>query len=428
MGRLLDVSHYRYVAGWHARLIGDLAAAEHLVAEALEQTLAAGVPFPSALCHQALALLCHERGQGESARAHLAEARNLGRRMGSKIVECSCLLAEAELAFSAGDAERGRVALASGLAIAAHEGYGNVHWWRPEALASLCARALDAGIETTYVRRLVQRRRLQPPGDEAPPEAWPWRVQVHALGRFEARVDGKLVTLTGRAPRKPLALLKALVAFGSRGVAEREIADALWPDADGDLAQQSLAVTLHRLRKLLGDDEAIRRHEGRLDLDNERVWTDVAALGACLEKSAQSNPEERASLVDRALRLYRGPLLAGDEEPWIPAPRERFRARFVQELGNVARAAEQSGDVDRAIHWYQQALEVDDRAEELYRSLMALYLRHGRRAEMLALYQRCLATLSSSLGVSPSPETEKLLRTAAAASHGMQVPLKAPEA
>ena len=409
--RLLDASHYRYVAAWSARLRGDAESAVRLLTEALEQTMAAGVPFPSALCHHGMALLRSELGDPEGARAHLEQARAIGRRMNSQILECSCLLAEAEIAYARGDAAAGRAALAAAFGIGRREGYGNVHWWRSDAASLLCARALEAGIEVEYVQGLISSRALEPPAGELP-EAWPWRIRVHALGRFDVQVGGQPVAVVERAQRKPLELLQALVAFGGRAVTERQLADALWPDADGDLAQQSLAVTLHRLRRLLRDDESVRRHEGQLDLDPRRIWVDVAALDACLGKAANADPHDRARLVDQALRLYRGPLLAGHDAAWTVAPRERVRARFVRELGEVARACETAGDNDRAIGAYLRALEVDDRAEELYRRLMAVYARLGRRAEMLALYQRCRATLKTALGVPPSPETEAILRSA----------------
>ena len=54
--------------------------------------------------------------------------------------------------------------------------------------------------------------------------------------------------------------------------------DALWPEADGDMAQQSFATALHRLRQLLGNEKAIQRQEGQLTLDDRFCWVDVWAF------------------------------------------------------------------------------------------------------------------------------------------------------
>ncbi len=70
-------------------------------------------------------------------------------------------------------------------------------------------------------------------------------------------------------------MLKALIAFGGKDVGETRLSDALWPDAEGDAARTSFDTTLHRLRKLIGNDKAIVINEGLLSLDDRKVWTDV---------------------------------------------------------------------------------------------------------------------------------------------------------
>ena len=52
-------------------------------------------------------------------------------------------------------------------------------------------------------------------------------------------------------PKKPLELLKAIIAFGGSNVATERICDALWPDADGDRALNSFKFAIHQLRRLL---------------------------------------------------------------------------------------------------------------------------------------------------------------------------------
>ena len=79
----------------------------------------------------------------------------------------------------------------------------------------------------------------------------------YALGRFEIVKEGTPLRFNGKAQQKPLAMLKALIALGGRNVSEFHIAEALWPDSDGDMQHQSLATTLYRLRQILGEKEMI---------------------------------------------------------------------------------------------------------------------------------------------------------------------------
>jgi ATP/maltotriose-dependent transcriptional regulator MalT/DNA-binding SARP family transcriptional activator len=400
------IAHCHYQAGWAALLEGNLQAA-HAHAELAEQQITqAGAYFGIMVTRLAVAQTTFERGDHEAARKRLAEATRMARAMRSAHVEYMCLLVDAQFALVTGHEDAAADAVRRAFALGREHGFLAGAWSRRDVLARLAGLALERGIEVEYARKLVHVHRLAPDARSQALETWPWQIRIHALGTFEVEIDDRAVEFVGRAQRKPIELLKALVAFGGRAVTERQIADALWPDADGDLAQQSLAVTLHRLRKLLRSDEAIRRHEGRLDLDPQRVWTDVGALQSCLNSAAATDDRDRETVLKRFSTLYRGPLLRGDDAPWIVAPRERLRARFVRELGEVARAAEARGDTDRAIECYVDAIEADERAEELYRRLIGLYGRLGRRAEMLALYQRCRATLAATLGVHPSPETE----------------------
>jgi DNA-binding SARP family transcriptional activator len=66
---------------------------------------------------------------------------------------------------------------------------------------------------------------------------------------------------------------------------------------------------------------------------------------------------------------------------------------------------------DKAVECFERSLEVDDLAEELYRDLMSCYWQLGRRAAALSVYERYKETLSTKLGVEPSPETKTLRET-----------------
>ena len=416
--QLVRMAHYHYLAGWAAILEHDLPAA-HAHTEAAERlTTEAGVYFGIIACRNALAQTLFERGEREVARARMAESLAMAQAMQSHHLEHFCRLVEADWAFRDGDEAAGLSALRIAFSLGREHGFVACGFWRPDVVARVCARALSAGIEAEYARRLVQVHRLVPDPTGPVCEDWPWAVRIRALGTFQVEIESRAATFANRAQRKPLSLLKALVAAG-RPVPERDLADALWPDAEGDAAHQALGVTLHRLRRLLRDDSAVRRHEGNLDLDATRVWSDVAALESCLDRMDRAAVEESARLADAAIRLYRGPLLAGDDEPWIVAPRERLSSRFRRAILDVARALEQKGEVEQAIRCYVRAIELDESAEEIHRALIHLYHRLGRRAEAKTAYERCRAALATTLRVTPSPETQALVSDTVDAPRGL---------
>jgi DNA-binding SARP family transcriptional activator len=371
------------------------------------------------------------RSEHAAAIDHLSGARELVRSTGSNIFEFMGHLTEARIAFGAGDEHGGLVALRAGMELGRKQGYVNLlWWWEPEEMARLCMKAVEARIEPAYAVELMRRRNLFP---EIPPmeiEEWPWKIRIYTLGRFGVVRDGKRVTFSGKAQQKPLLLLKALIALGGRDVPREMLADALWPDADGDLALQSLSVNVRRLRKLLGDETAIQTSEGRITLSNRVCWVDCWAFKrvfAHAEKARQEggtpgSAHSSTALLEKALVLYKGDFLEEEKErPWALSLRERLRGKFLRAVMEAGRRHEAAGEWEKALACYRKGKEADSHHEGFYRRIMICHHRLGRPGEALATYQQCRRTLKAALGTVPSPETEAVLesiRDSNAKSHG----------
>ena len=198
-------------------------------------------------------------------------------------------------------------------------------------------------------------------------------------------------------------------------------ARSCWPDADGDLAHQSLAKTLERLREMLGDDRSVLLRDGRLTLNNRHCWVDVWEFERILGRADAARKAgdhardggEIARLAERAIALYGGTFLSGETFcSCIVTHRERLRSKFLRTVVQSGRHWEQAGEWEKAITCYQKGLEVDPLSEEMYRDLISCNMRTGHAAEAHAVYQRCCRTLSTVLGVNPSPDLQAILKSA----------------
>jgi DNA-binding SARP family transcriptional activator len=171
-------------------------------------------------------------------------------------------------------------------------------------------------------------------------------VKVTTLGRFCVHVGGMPLALGRKAPLRPLALLKYLVASGGAEIADAAVAEALWPDK-GARSMRSLAINLHRLRRLLGSDEIVIHRERHIAVDPRHVWCDVVSFEHLLDLAARSDRnEERARLTRRALALYHGDFLPGEaREDWIVAVRARLRARYDHACATLAAELESVSDL-----------------------------------------------------------------------------------
>lgn len=293
-------------------------------------------------------------------------------------------------------------------------------------LVRLCAAALANNIETEFVLRLIKTKQLKPPPLAGP--AWPWSVHVRTLGGFRLEIQGQPYRPPHKAQDKPLELLKLLVTCQAlaRDAAEKTwIAERLWPDAEAENARKSLDMTIARLRRLLGCEDAIVSTEGRLQLSATEVWTDVRPLLHAIS-SAQIRRDEHvtgnrlssrdaAASISAVLENYGGPFLADEEGPaWLLAGREAIATRVRQTL--LAADAMLDGGADEVlVPALQSALAADPTSEDLARALMRAHLRHGEHGEAVRVYRRLREMLSLLLGIAPSAESEHIRDQAYAA-------------
>ena len=415
--RKLDLALLHFLEGMSAALRGDSAAAERQGRAAAQLSLETGSVASMLICHTGLVLALDQSGQRSAAAGVLERMLTLVADVRGGVLRYHTALWEAYLKLRSGD--RGyREPLAEALALGRREGYFSNYAWWPPMMSRLAAAAMADGIEPDYVRQLIAARGLPPDADQ-PSDAWPWPLRIRALGRFEVVRDGAPLAFRGKTQKKPLELLKTLVALGGEGVEASRLAAILWPDAAGDAAKVSFDSTLYRLRKLLGAETALVLTEGKLALDPRQCWVDVWAFERVAREAdavAQSSDGDAATIGRRLLDAYPGHFLAGDEDqPWLMGMRDRLRAKLVRTVLALGRRLQGEGRGEDAIALYSRALELDNLAEDLYRNLMLCYRELGRPSEALQVYRRCRELLSVVLGMQPSPETEAVRRSLDAA-------------
>ena len=293
----------------------------------------------------------------------------------------------------------------------------------PEFGARLCLLALEHGVEVDFVASVIRLCKLAAPGGAG--ALWPWPLRIHALGRFVLQRDGVALTVEGKAQKKPLELLRALVAHGAtqagNGADVRELIELLWPDLEANAPKASFDMTLMRLRKLLQVEGALRLSDGRLWLEPSLVWCDVSAFeqdcdalhallrGAGPDAALRSSVDHDAALRSVSQRLLRGHAgeLFGTRtgEAWSVAPRARLKLRFLRAISDYCAYLEARAAWQEAIAVYEQGVAQDMLVEAFYRGLMRCHLQLGQASAALRVFQRCIHLLASELKVRPAAET-----------------------
>jgi ATP/maltotriose-dependent transcriptional regulator MalT/DNA-binding SARP family transcriptional activator len=407
----LGKSLYYCLAAWHALTRNDHCAAREYANRGIEYVERSGSIFSMIIHYVGTAAIHHEMKNYDESEHQFKRARRIAEEMNSPAGLFMCNLAAAQFAFDRKRDPEGRKALRRAMTIGREQGYMSMYWWRQDVMTRLCARALENGIEPEYVRELIRKRNLVPENPPLEDDSWPWPIKIYTLGRFEVQRDGKPLEFSRKVQKKPLQLLKALVAAGGKEVREDRLTYLLWPDAVGDAGHKSLGSTVIRLRRLIGRDDAIKVKEGSISLDSRFCWTDASAFEHLLEQAREARKRAKAKLsvrlLHKALDLYKGPFLIDDPDPWSVSLRERLRNRFLRSIDDLGTCMEQSRAYKEALRIYQRGLEVDDLVEPYYQRMMVCYQKLGRCAEALSVYNRCRKTLAV-YDVSPSPDTEAI--------------------
>ena len=178
-------------------------------------------------------------------------------------------------------------------------------------------------------------------------------------------VNDQPLSFSHKVQKRPLSLLKALIALGGRDVREDAIEDLLWPDAEGDAAHIAFKTTLSRLRSLLKTEGVIEVKEGKLSLGERSVWVDTRAFDAVAEhvsslwterhaRRVVEEAEEAASLLGD---LYKGDFLKTDDEPWTRPTRDRLRIKCLRALEKLTDIFDGTGEDDKVAALYGRFID-----------------------------------------------------------------------
>jgi len=401
-----------FLAARTAMLEGNYEQATSHINTAIELTPT--IPSPHTFCQlyaAQIALRCHDVAR---AQGHLQVARELAQRIGSDYLLHDCFLLEAELALEEDQLSAVRIAISQAFGIAKNRQFTVTYLWDRSVMARLCVIALDAEIEVEFVQGLIRRTGLHSPAD-AESERWPWPVKISTFGPMRILLDGELFVASGKSQKRPLSLLKLLLAEGSHTLTVAKAIDTLWPDSDGDAAQSAMKTTLHRLRKLLGLDKAVRLEQNKLSLDPRYCWSDTAEFERQIKKWTDSSTNNEMSQacaegLRSALDLYPGMFISDDTDSlWLMTPRRRLHRLYMTGLARLGDHLESCQAWGQAIQLYEKAMTIDPLVEEVYQRLMACHLQQGHRSEAHRVFQQCTEIFDRQLGVKPSKRTEKLL-------------------
>lgn len=241
-------------------------------------------------------------------------------------------------------------------------------------------------------------------------------IKIETLGNFcvwrnQEKIDAKEF---GRD--KAIQLLQYLVCYRKKNALHKEkIMDQLWDDWNDN----DFKVALHGIHKALDPNKNARteatfiiRQGVSYQLDLDKVWIDVEALEKYIEignKSIQEDQNLSKKAYSEAIKLYQGAFLPNRiYEDWTSEEREKTQLLILNTYIALAELLVDENPLE-SIRLSQNAIQIDATWEDAYRIQMQAYLNKGNRPQAIKTYMKCEAVLEEEYGISPLPETKKLL-------------------
>ena len=230
--------------------------------------------------------------------------------------------------------------------------------------------------------------------------------EFRILGPLEVRADGRAVQLGGARPR---AVLAVLALHANQPVSAERLAVALWGEDAPPSAVKTIQVYVARLRKAIGDPDALvttpagyrlRVRPGELDAEHfERSVADGR------EALLAGHAEDAAVRLRQALELWRGPPLAELASlPFAPAEIARLEEQQLAAVELHIDAELAAGRDAELVAEVQQLTREHPWRERLHAQLMLALYRSGRQADALEAYRHAREVLVEQLGIEPGPE------------------------
>jgi len=240
------------------------------------------------------------------------------------------------------------------------------------------------------------------------------KVKIYTLGCFSIVVNGKTLSFNGKARQIPQNLIKLLIAHGKRGIAKQKVQDCLW-DKEGDFAERVFDVTLHRARKIIGND-SILLNNSYLTLNESQVWVDCWDIEGKLnslryelfESNHEPNWQHWHNVLTEILHTYHGSFLLGETEVYLLAYRDKLRNRLMYAVLDYGKYLQKENNLELACMYYHWSIEIEPFIEKFYTELMRCQKQLGYLSLAAATYETCKTILKLEYNLAPGSELQAL--------------------
>ncbi|MBW9233982.1 transcriptional regulator [Leptospira santarosai] len=237
------------------------------------------------------------------------------------------------------------------------------------------------------------------------------RIFIRALGSLELERGGIRIPQSEiSSKRKILRLVKILLVRFEKGIHREELLEFLWPGRADKNALNSLHALCFRLRKIIGNPEALAFSEDRLFFRQDLVRTDFQLFEKHYESGSKALRKGETELAIQEFRFargfYRGDFFEFDLYfPESEIRREYIRKSLIEIFRFLCEKDLKKKEIEELLKDSASWICLDDLDERAWRFHFEALIQLDRKNEALRKYEEFKKSLKKELDVEPESET-----------------------
>lgn len=215
-----------------------------------------------------------------------------------------------------------------------------------------------------------------------------FHLQIDSFGPGTVYKNEELITISDWKSTNARGLFFFIIDRG--GIRKEEIASDLWPDFSLAKATSNFHSTLWRVRKALGQKDAIIYDQEKYRLHPEIEFEyDVQAFEDAFDRAEDLTQasDTKIRLHQQAVDFYKGDFLLEIPGNWVDHRREELAKKYVKALFTLGGMLQLLGEYAEAKRYYDRIIAVDPYRDDVQLEIIKCLVNSGKSSAAKAQFQ-----------------------------------------
>jgi len=248
-------------------------------------------------------------------------------------------------------------------------------------------------------------------------------IKISTLGSFTVLRDSENLTMKFRLTKKPWTILKYLISQKGKVVSRDTLIEILMIDDYDGNSDSIIGNLVYRLRQMLGESGSSDVSESFIVYENggyrwrsmHTNWLDIEELDSLQREifiNKELDDEEKITLCDRAISLYKGEFLAENEnDEWAFSTRLHYHTLILKIVLEKIKILSMNGRYSDILSTCLKAFEIDYYHIDIHLEYLKALVQTDETRLALEHYEKATEKLYTKAGIVPSSTMAAIYKT-----------------